>query len=72
MWSWKQRHHRWTFIFLLNSLLFNYALFSSILGDGYMEVERHAILCFNAGALFLVLLPSFVLVREQAVVKTPV
>ncbi len=48
-------------MFLLNGLLFNYALFSSILGDGYMEVERHAILCFSFGALFFILLASFAL-----------
>ena len=50
---------RWAFIFLLSGLLFNYALFSSILGDGYFELERHAILCFSFGALFFVLLGSW-------------
>ena len=53
----KQR--RWAFMFLLSGLLFNYALFSSILGDGYFELERHAILCFSFGALFFVLVGSW-------------
>ena len=32
------QQRRWVFIFLLAGLLFNYALFSSILGDGYFEL----------------------------------
>ena len=56
-WVLKQGH--WAFMFLLCGLLFNYALFSSILGDGYFELERHANLCFSFGALFFVLLASF-------------
>lgn len=59
--AWRLRQRRWALMFLLNGLLFNYALFSSILGDGYMEVERHAILCFSFGALFFILLASFAL-----------
>jgi hypothetical protein len=57
--AWVLKQGRWAFVFLLNGLLFNYALFSSILGDGYFELERHAILCFSFGALFFVLLGSF-------------
>lgn len=57
--AWGLKQNRWAFMFLLNGLLFNYALFSSILGDGYFELERHAILCFSFGALFFVLLGSF-------------
>jgi len=57
--AWALRQSRWAFMFLLAGLLFNYALFSSILGDGYFELERHAILCFSFGALFFVLLVSF-------------
>ena len=59
--AWRLRQRRWALMFLLNGLLFNYALFSSILGDGYMEVERHAILSFSFGALFFILLASFAL-----------
>lgn len=57
--AWLLQQRRWAFMFLLSGLLFNYALFSSILGDGYFELERHAILCFSFGALFFVLLVSF-------------
>lgn len=57
--AWVLQHSRWAFMFLLSGLLFNYALFSSILGDGYFELERHAVLCFSFGALFFVLLGSF-------------
>ena len=57
--AWGLRQNRWAFMFLLSGLLFNYALFSSILGDGYFELERHAILCFSFGALFFVLLSCF-------------
>ncbi len=57
--AWVFKQSRWAFMFLLSGLLFNYALFSSILGDGYFELERHAILCFSFGALFFVLLGSF-------------
>ena len=57
--AWALKQGRWAFIFLLSGLLFNYALFSSILGDGYFELERHAILCFSFGALFFVLLGSW-------------
>ncbi len=65
--AWWLRQRRWAFMFLLNGLLFNYALFSSILGDGYMEVERHAILCFSFGAMFFVLLAiSAVALSSQA------
>lgn len=53
------RQKRWAFMFLLSGLLFNYILFSSILGDGYFELERHAFLCFSFGTLFFVLLGSF-------------
>lgn len=59
MLAWVRRQNRWVFIFLLSGLLFNYALFSSILGDGYFELERHAFLCFSFGALFFVLLGTF-------------
>ena len=57
--AWALRQSRWAFMFLLAGLLFNYALFSSVLGDGYFELERHAVLCFSFGALFFVLLGSF-------------
>ena len=57
--AWAMKQRRWAFMFLLSGLLFNYALFSSILGDGYFELERHAILCFSFGALFFVLLGSW-------------
>lgn len=57
--AWIQKQGRWAFMFLLSGLLFNYALFSSILGDGYFELERHAVLCFSFGALFFVLVASF-------------
>lgn len=57
--AWILKRGRWAFMFLLSGLLFNYALFSSILGDGYFELERHAILCFSFGALFFVLMGSF-------------
>jgi len=63
--AWALKQGRWAFMFLLNGLLFNYALFSSILGDGYMELERHAILCFNSGALFLVLLVIFAMQHKK-------
>lgn len=57
--AWGLQQNRWAFMFLLSGLLFNYALFSSILGDGYFELERHAVLCFSFGALFFVLLGNF-------------
>jgi hypothetical protein len=57
--AWIQKQGRWAFMFLLNGLLFNYALFSSILGDGYFELERHAVLCFSFGTMFFVLMASF-------------
>ena len=57
--AWAMKQRRWAFMFLLSGLLFNYALFSSILGDGYFELERHAILCFSFGALFFVLVGSW-------------
>lgn len=57
--AWGLQQNRWAFMFLLSGLLFNYTLFSSILGDGYFELERHAILCFSFGALFFVLLSCF-------------
>jgi hypothetical protein len=57
--AWVLQQSRWAFMFLLSGLLFNYALFSSILGDGYFELERHAVLCFSFGGLFFVLLGSF-------------
>ena len=58
--AWSLKSSRWAFVFVLNGLLFNYALFSSVLGDGYIEVERHAILCFSFGTLFLALLAIFI------------
>lgn len=57
--AWVLKKGRWAFMFLLSGLLFNYALFSSILGDGYFELERHAVLCFSFGSLFFVLLGNF-------------
>lgn len=57
--AWLFKQGRWPFTFLLNGLLFNYSLFSSVLGDGYFELERHAILCFSFGALFFILLGGF-------------
>ncbi|ODS90834.1 MAG: hypothetical protein ABS45_14370 [Comamonas sp. SCN 65-56] len=61
--AWLLKQRRWAFMFLLSGLLFNYALFSSILGDGYFELERHAVLCFSFGVLFFVLLASFAVSR---------
>ncbi|MFT3779348.1 MAG: hypothetical protein QM772_13930 [Ottowia sp.] len=58
--AWALRQRRWAFVFLLNGLLFNYALFSSILGDGYFDLARHAMLCFSFGALFFALLATFI------------
>ncbi|MFV0680741.1 hypothetical protein [Ottowia sp.] len=57
--AWSVRQRRWSFMFLLCGLLFNYALFSSLFGDGYADLDRHAILCFSFGALFFVLLACF-------------
>ncbi|MDR2012322.1 MAG: hypothetical protein LBQ20_04640 [Rhodanobacter sp.] len=48
--------HRWAVVFAMPGVLFSYSLFSSIFGDGYVEIERHAMLCFSFGTLFLILL----------------
>ena len=47
---------RWAVMFAAQGLLFNYVLFSSIFGDGYIELGRHAVLCFSFGALLPILL----------------
>jgi hypothetical protein len=50
------RTPRWAVMFAAQGLLFNYVLFSAILGDGYADLERHAMLCFSFGALLPILL----------------
>ena len=60
---WAAGGRRWAIMFAAQGVLFNYALFSSILGDGYVELERHAMLCFSFGALLPVLLLTAVCSR---------
>lgn len=57
--AWVLKQHRWVFMPLLSGLLFNYTFFTSILGDGYYELEHHVILCFSFEALFFALLVNF-------------
>ena len=47
---------RWAVMFMTQGSLFNYVLFSSIFGDGYFDLARHAVLCFSFGALLPILL----------------
>lgn len=68
--AWALRQPRWIFMFLLSGLLFDYTLFSSILGDGYFDLERHAVLCFSFGALFFVLLVSFAV--NSMILRSPI
>jgi len=47
---------RWAVVFAAQGLLFNYGWFSALFGDGYVDVERHASLCFSFGAWLPILL----------------
>lgn len=58
--SWK-RNNPWGTAMLLLSIVTNYVFFSSILGDGYVDLGRHTVLCFSLGSLLAVLLPCLLL-----------
>jgi hypothetical protein len=52
--AWFMGKFRLSMMFMLNFIIFNYILIASILGDGYIEIERHTMLCFSFGILFFI------------------
>lgn len=41
----------WLWAWLALLLCINYVFFSALLGDGYYEIQRHALLCYSLGCL---------------------
>lgn len=44
--------------FTIIQIMTTYLFFSSLLGDGYFDFSRHAVLCYSVGCLFLAAVPG--------------
>ncbi|MDO5624552.1 MAG: hypothetical protein Q4G71_07675 [Pseudomonadota bacterium] len=73
-WALKRREHAWGQAWLALQIALAYVFFSSLLGDGYIEIERHAVLSYSLGCLLAVALVGWLVhvgaaSRREAVVK---
>ena len=54
----RRRLKGWALAMAALGLGIDYVFFSSLLGDGYFEIERHAVLCYSLGCLLLLAAPA--------------
>ena len=53
VWAARQRKAGWPTALWALEIAVLYVFFSSLLGDGYVEIHRHAVLCYSLGCLSL-------------------
>ena len=53
VWAARQRKAGWPTALWALEIAVLYVFFSSLLGDGYVEIQRHAVLCYSLGCLSL-------------------
>ena len=56
VWAARQRKAGWPTALWALEIAVLYVFFSSLLGDGYVEIHRHAVLCYSLGCLSLMAL----------------